>query len=90
MKRDELINYINSSYFMNLNSVKNTLDIKFKISPYYENTINCKSFGHFNVGTNLYKCEDGFVAIEGMCDNFLEWHEDTVGYCRAIKYEMTT
>ena len=54
MKQQELIDYINSSYFMNLTGVKNTLDIKFNISPYYENAINCKSFGHFNIGTNLY------------------------------------
>lgn len=82
MKQQELIDFVNNSYFISLKECKE----KIKLNPVYENFTNIVNIGRFKIGSLIYKCEDGDVNVRGMLNNFLEWHEDSVGYVIATKY----
>lgn len=82
MKQQELIDFVNGSYFISLKECKENI----KLNPVYENFTNIIDLGRFKIGSLIYKCEDGDVNIRGMINNFKEWHEDSVGYVIATKY----
>ena len=82
MTQQELIDFVNGSYFISLKECKENI----KLNPVYENFTNIIDLGRFKIGLLIYKCEDGDVNIRGMINNFKEWHEDSVGYVIATKY----
>ena len=88
MNDTEIIEYINNTDFITLDSVRRFLEKQFNIKPYYENYINERHYGDVIIGMDIYKIDDKFIYVEGLTYNYANWHEDTVGYVKSGKYNI--
>ena len=91
MKVEEAIELINSKKLDALWRVEDEInDIKL-----VEKGSNLDEYRWFSYATNYYKCEDGFIGVEGPYQLFSEsqmWSDtaEDYGYCNAFEAEEYT
>lgn len=90
MKVQELIDYVNSNEFYSLYEFEDSLTVEqFKELKRIPKTINEDKHRWYEVSTNVYRVEDGYVGVRGVTHIYSECmtYSDCDYLCKASEYE---
>ena len=88
MKVKEFIDFINSREFWHLDELDNSDLEEIKDAIVVEEYSSLERHRWFSTAVTVYKLEDGFVGVSGICDIFTDWDDYKVFGIKCHAGEM--